>query len=383
MQIETFNKFFPNIIGEKTGDILNIRSMILDAEAKMVAAPGTTLGDNEERCPLKHTFSDGVYVRQMTIRKGTPIIGKIHKHECTNIILSGDITVVSEEGMKRIKAPYTFVSPPGVKRIGYAHEDTVWINVHSNPDNETDLAQIEERVIAKNYEEFENTRIGAETKRLINKTNMNTQEEVQIQENCGWVALRNLTEIKNISVKALVQMGEDNGLTLYPYKVPMDKLAENFPAIFHTDNHFIYVATKEEFDDKLSYTGTILLTEETDYTKIKVSEQKKITGASWAAAIGASVALTTAIAGNQVKKDEARPQCEKDCKTSCKSKHGALFSGRRKCIKGCRAECVDAGADMTPSPVSSGINWYYVAAGIIAVAATLLLIFRKKLFPKK
>lgn len=101
---------------------------------------------------LVHHWAPGLYAREMRIPAGTALTGKIHKTEHVNMILAGDITVFDEQnGTKRIKAPYTFVSKPGARRAGYAHEDTVWICVH--PTKETDLAKIEEEVIASSQEE--------------------------------------------------------------------------------------------------------------------------------------------------------------------------------------------------------------------------------------
>ena len=46
------------------------------------------------------------------------------------------------------------VSSAGTKRAVYAHEDTVWTTIHANSTNETDLDNLEDFIIAKNYEEF-------------------------------------------------------------------------------------------------------------------------------------------------------------------------------------------------------------------------------------
>lgn len=92
-----------------------------------------------------------------------------------------------------------------------------------------------------------------------------------------------------------------------------------------------------------------------------------------------SIGLT--IAGNAAKKNSMLPQCQKDCKTTCKSKHGFFLSGRRKCIKACRAKCVSQGANMDPTPEKKGINWWYVGAGIAGVVALIVIIYmvsRKK-----
>lgn len=101
-------------------------------------------------CPVKHHFAEGTYTREMFIPAGTLLTGKIHRHSCINILAQGRIVVVSDEGRKEISAPHTFVSGPGVKKAGYALEDSVWINVH--PWNGQDeVEQIEEKVIVPSY----------------------------------------------------------------------------------------------------------------------------------------------------------------------------------------------------------------------------------------
>jgi hypothetical protein len=50
-----------------------------------------------------------------------------------------------------LEASTVIKSKPGIKRVGYAHEDTVWITVH--PTDETDLDKLEENLIAKSFDE--------------------------------------------------------------------------------------------------------------------------------------------------------------------------------------------------------------------------------------
>ena len=101
--------------------------------------------------PLRHTFTSGIYCREIFIPKGSVIVGKIHRHDHINFISRGDVTVLTKDGLKRIKGPCTMVSSAGTKRAVYAHEDTVWTTIHANPTNETDLAKIEAFTIAKTY----------------------------------------------------------------------------------------------------------------------------------------------------------------------------------------------------------------------------------------
>jgi hypothetical protein len=82
----------------------------------------------------KHYFSDGVYTRETYIPKGTLLTGYRHKQETVSILVKGVISVVvsDTEGRAESKgvlvAPLVFVTKPGLKKIGLAHEDTVFIN---------------------------------------------------------------------------------------------------------------------------------------------------------------------------------------------------------------------------------------------------------------
>ena len=103
----------------------------------------------------KHYFAEGTYTRELYLPKGSVLTGKIHRHSCINILTKGRMKVVTDEGEYEISAPYTFVSGPGVKKAGYALEDSIWINVHPW-DGPEDLELIEEAVIVPSYEALEN-----------------------------------------------------------------------------------------------------------------------------------------------------------------------------------------------------------------------------------
>jgi len=101
----------------------------------------------------RHYFGHECYARSLFISKGTTLTGKIYRYSCINFIMLGDITVDTAEGKKRIKAPEILISPPGVKRAGYAHEDTIWATVHAT--EQTDPNLVEDEVIAKDYIDFD------------------------------------------------------------------------------------------------------------------------------------------------------------------------------------------------------------------------------------
>jgi hypothetical protein len=124
---------------------MTVREKILTLEAEMMNFPQV------EITPV-HYFAKGLYAREIFIPKGTLLTGKIHRTEHLNIISKGEISVVTETGTKRIRAPFTMVSQPGTKRVGFAHEDTIWTTIHAT--EETEMAKIEKDLIAATFQEL-------------------------------------------------------------------------------------------------------------------------------------------------------------------------------------------------------------------------------------
>lgn len=105
-------------------------------------------------CPLQHVFAPGVYARTIFLPKGATLVGKIHKHRHINILSAGTVKVMTESGgIEFLSGPLTMVSEPGTKRAVYAVTNTVWTTIH--PTQETDLAKIEDEVIAKTYGDYD------------------------------------------------------------------------------------------------------------------------------------------------------------------------------------------------------------------------------------
>ena len=105
--------------------------------------------------PIKHHFMDGVYIREMHMKKGSAVIGAIHKHLHMCFLLTGKMTVMNEDETVDHIAPCFITSTPGIKRVLYAHEDSVWFNTHKNPSNTEDLDELEKEIVATSYEEYE------------------------------------------------------------------------------------------------------------------------------------------------------------------------------------------------------------------------------------
>jgi mannose-6-phosphate isomerase-like protein (cupin superfamily) len=90
-----------------------------------------------------HFFAPGMYLRELTVPAGMLIVGKIHKHAHFLMVLRGRAEVVSAFGRMFVEAGHISISPPGVKRVVLALEDTQFVTVHVNKDDSQDLAVIE------------------------------------------------------------------------------------------------------------------------------------------------------------------------------------------------------------------------------------------------
>ena len=131
------------------------KSLINISDGVNVEGDGNKIVRDGNIAPIKHTFADGVYVRQMDMKKDTVVVGAIHKHLHVWFLLVGDVTIATEDTTEDYIAPCYVVSTPGVKRVILANEDSIFVNIHKNPTNTKDLDKLEKEIVALNYEEYE------------------------------------------------------------------------------------------------------------------------------------------------------------------------------------------------------------------------------------
>jgi quercetin dioxygenase-like cupin family protein len=123
-----------------------------DMIEKLFAIEAVLLQMPQIEVPLRHCFGNKVYVREMTAPKGSILIGKLHKFKQVNIVVRGDISVLTEDGWKRMKSGDMFESPAGVKRALVTHEETVWTTICGT--EETDIDKAENELTIGSYQEF-------------------------------------------------------------------------------------------------------------------------------------------------------------------------------------------------------------------------------------
>lgn len=142
-----------NVVWVDAPELIVEQEIELCARERLERLESAILAEEQIEIPVRHYFiGPGVYAREITIPAGATVTGKIHKHAHLNIISGGDITVFTEHGTRRIQAPHTMQSPPGTKRAGYAHTDTVWTTVHCS--RETDLEKLEADLIAPSHDAY-------------------------------------------------------------------------------------------------------------------------------------------------------------------------------------------------------------------------------------
>ena len=130
-------------------------SLVCIADGVNVEGDGKHIVTESKIAPIKHTFADGVYIRQMDMKEGSIVVGAIHKHLHAWFLLTGHVTVTTEDTTEDYAAPCYVVSTPGVKRVILANEDSIFVNVHKNPSNTQNIDELEKEIVALNYEEYE------------------------------------------------------------------------------------------------------------------------------------------------------------------------------------------------------------------------------------
>lgn len=129
------------------------RDRICELEAAIKTIDGAYDMQEFNEGKITHHFATGVYGRELFIPKGNVIVSKIHRGKTFNVIAKGVIAVICpNKGFNIYEGPHCFVSEPYTKRIVIAIEDTLWITSHGT--DKTDLNEIEEEIIAKDFSEI-------------------------------------------------------------------------------------------------------------------------------------------------------------------------------------------------------------------------------------
>jgi hypothetical protein len=129
--------------------------LIANNDKEFIHGDGKTFVDNEE-FPIKHNFSDQLYMREMKMKAGTFVVSAMHHTDHFWFLMTGRILVTTDDETVEHIAPCFEKSIKGAKRFIACMEDCVFINVHKNPSNTKDLDKIEKNLYSFTIEEYIN-----------------------------------------------------------------------------------------------------------------------------------------------------------------------------------------------------------------------------------
>jgi hypothetical protein len=83
-----------------------------------------------DELPVREWVHGGMYTRELTIPFDTLLTGKIHTQDHVFFLNEGELLVLTDDGLKRLKAPATFMAKAGSKKVGYAYTDCICTTVN-------------------------------------------------------------------------------------------------------------------------------------------------------------------------------------------------------------------------------------------------------------
>jgi len=82
---------------KKRGEIQALQDLLVyNADGVNIEGDGKSIV-HSDNFPLKHTFADGIYIRQMDMQVGSVIVGAIHNHLHAWYLMTGHLAGVTED----------------------------------------------------------------------------------------------------------------------------------------------------------------------------------------------------------------------------------------------------------------------------------------------
>jgi len=108
----------------------------------------------DEDYSLKESYSGGLYARQITIKAGALITGRIYRFDHIEIMLEGDIVILSADGTKnRYTGFNTIEAKSGKRQAGLALKDTTWTTLCRVPED-IPMSEMLDYTSVLTYEEY-------------------------------------------------------------------------------------------------------------------------------------------------------------------------------------------------------------------------------------
>ena len=131
-------------------DIELLQKTLINSESDKVFVDKESL----KVAPIKHSFSDQLYMRQMKMPSGSLIVSAMHHTDHFWFLMTGRILVTTNGETIEHIAPCFEKSLKGAKRLIECIEECVFINVHKNPTNTRKIKEIEQSLYSFTIEEY-------------------------------------------------------------------------------------------------------------------------------------------------------------------------------------------------------------------------------------
>lgn len=126
---------------------MNLSSVNPSVPATLDTLESVMQGLPQVACDIIHAFAPGIYIRQVTLRPGSFVMGHRHRQAHLNVMLKGHLTLFHTNGTRQdLRAPIVCVAEPG-RKVAYVHEETLWLNLYATTD--TDVGRLEEAYLDK------------------------------------------------------------------------------------------------------------------------------------------------------------------------------------------------------------------------------------------
>ncbi len=91
----------------------------------------------------KHYFHGGMYCREVFRHAGVLVVGAVHKKEHMYLIVSGTVSITTDDGVQTVTGPHLFLSKPGTKRAVFAETDALCMTFHAMEEKSVEEAEAE------------------------------------------------------------------------------------------------------------------------------------------------------------------------------------------------------------------------------------------------
>lgn len=91
----------------------------------------------------KHHFHAGMYCREVLRDAGVLVVGKVHKKEHFYLIVSGTVSITTDDGVQTVTGPHLLKSKPGTRRAVFSETPALCMTFHVTNAVTVEEAEIE------------------------------------------------------------------------------------------------------------------------------------------------------------------------------------------------------------------------------------------------